>query len=89
MEKFIPWYPSIDEKDFREMLWNKREFFELKYMTEYNRALISEEYIHSSPKSYEKKVKSFLYPHQMFIEAIYHLGLILLEYWKKVDMTGQ
>jgi superfamily II DNA or RNA helicase len=56
MEKFIPWYPSIEEENFRELLWNKREFFELKYIANAKKT-----------DEHEDK-KYFLYPHQMFIE---------------------
>jgi Helicase conserved C-terminal domain/Type III restriction enzyme, res subunit len=58
MDKFIPWYPSIQEENFREILWNKREFFELGYK--------SDHYMDNEDNVLDKKY--FLYPHQMFIE---------------------
>src|SRR3954462_11447159 len=67
MEKFIPWYPGVEELNFRELLWNKREFFELKYLL-------------SSVN--DKGLQTFLYPHQSFVKRFVspytpYRGLIL------------
>jgi hypothetical protein len=68
MEKFIPWYPNIKEENIREIIWNKREFFELKYITKKNKSknIFSGELL-EEPNA-NKSVKNFLYPHQIFIE---------------------
>jgi superfamily II DNA or RNA helicase len=36
MEEFIPWYPNTDDEDFRELIWSKREFSELKQLSNLN-----------------------------------------------------
>jgi len=66
MEKFIPWYPNIKEENIREIIWNKREFYELKYIRNINKSksIFSEEVLEDTNKS----VENFLYPHQIFIE---------------------
>jgi hypothetical protein len=79
MENFIPWYPSIDEENLRKLIWNKREFSELKYITE-TKSIFSEDEDKPVPEGTE--IKSFLYPHQLFIERFIspitpYKGLIL------------
>jgi Helicase conserved C-terminal domain/SNF2-related domain len=64
MENFIPWYPSIKDENIREIIWNKREFFELNYITNKNK----NNNIFSEESEVNKSAKSFLYPHQIFIK---------------------